>query len=132
MKVWVKDRWVYSAEELSDIVKSTIEFYQSEAKEANERANKTYEEVKAQVKNDYREENEKLKEALQLSYGSFASLKEKESYDEFINEHRACYKNNKCTEFPFIISIGTGLGISKTVICPICEKRKDITDTEVW
>lgn len=75
-----------------------------------------------------------LQERLALSYGEFASQKEKEAYDNFNKKHmheRLLFKYNN-GRIPYIIPTHVGIDTVLTVVCPICGETENITDTEAW
>lgn len=90
--------------------------------------------AKAVIEKELKEENEYLRERIGMSFGCFDSLKEKKAYEKFEEKHmhdRATSKING-GKTPYVISQGTGIGIIKKVVCPICGKEEDITDISVW
>ena len=125
---------LYDADSLAALVKDSVQYYQQRAKEANERANKTYEEVKAQIVNEYEEENKRLRKDAELVWLRFSTSKEQENYKQFVKKHELCRLKNKYSggRWPYLIPVGTGLGTSLTVICPICGEKEDITDIGAW
>ena len=125
---------VLSAKALARQVANSVQYDEDRANECAERARKTKEEVKAEIVNEYEEENKQLRERLRFSWGEFGSEKELEAYNEFVNEHmhnRTTSKANGGLQ-PYIIPHYTGIGCAKTVVCQICGQTKDITDTSVW
>lgn len=125
---------ILDAQSLVKRVADSLQYYEDRAKRCADRANKTREEVKAEIINEYKEENEQLRERIRLSWGEFASEKELEDYRAFVKEHmhnRATSKANGGAQ-PYIIPHYTGIGCSKKVVCQICGQAKDITDVSVW
>lgn len=125
---------VYNADDLAALVYDSINYYQNNAQQANERANRTEDEVKQAIKQEYEDEINRLKHRLELSYGQFNSEQEKQAYYDFYKMHNNCRiaKKINLSRKPYIISIGNGIGIQYIVVCPICGASKDITDTEEW
>ena len=125
---------IYNAEELSKLVSDTIEYYKTKADRYMIQNKKLTENAAEIVKKQYEEEINDLKEKLALSYGEFASQKEKDRYLQFEQKHmhnRAELKANG-GRAPYLIPTGTGIGVILKVVCPICGESEDITDTEVW
>ena len=125
---------LYDANSLAALVKDSVQYYQEQAKEATERANKTYEEVKAQIVNEYEEENKRLRKDSELVWLRFSTSKEQEDYKKFVEKHKPCQKTSRANSgrWPYLIPVGTGLGTSLTVVCPICGEKEDITDIGAW
>ncbi|MBR3739473.1 MAG: hypothetical protein IKN04_03325 [Clostridia bacterium] len=124
---------IYGAKELSQAVLDTIAYHEQRAKEAIERANKTREEVAQEIKNEFAEENARLKEQLRFSVATLSSEKELRAYNDFVDEHRTC-RLTKATGgmIPYVIQHGHGLGCCTTVYCQVCGASKNITDSSVW
>lgn len=124
---------IYGAKELSQAVLDTIAYHEQRAKEAIERANKTREEVAQEIKNEWEEENKRLKEQLRLSVASLASEKELVAYNAFVKKHEKC-RLTKATGGmkPYVIQHGHGLGYCTKVYCQVCGQSEDITDDSVW
>ena len=84
---------------------------------------------------DSLESGEKFKELeRELDYYKTRSIyilygKEKERYDDFINEHCGCDCKSKQINIELT---GTGLGDCITLRCPVCGSSEDITDTDEW
>jgi len=125
---------VYSADDLSRLVKDSVEYYERKADSARKQAQKTREEVRADTINEYESENRILKNKLKYAVVVLGSDLELERYKQFIAEHENCGKGYKIDSgrFPYVKQFGTGIGISTTVICPICGAEYDITDTSNW
>ena len=125
---------VYSKEELSTAITNTIEYYQHTIDALRKTNQRLIDDADAIVEECYKKDIEMLKERLSLSYGEFASQKEKEAYDKFEEEHMhdrltSRYNGGRA---PYLIPTGTGVGTNLKVVCPICGESKDITDTEAW
>lgn len=75
-----------------------------------------------------------LEERLSLSYGEFESKKELKAFKAFEKKHMHQRATSKIQsgEAPYIVPHGTGVGTCFTVVCPICGKKKDITDISCW
>lgn len=125
---------IYGAKELSQAVLDTIAYHEQRAKEAIERANKTREEVAQEIKNEWEEENKRLKEQLRLSVASLASEKELADYNAFVEAHEACRLTSKAAgaKMPYVKQFGAGIGCCTYVYCQVCGKHQDITDSSVW
>ena len=80
-------------------------------------------------------ETNRLKAELSLCYGSykFDTEKELKAFKAFENEHIHCSKTKvDSAKLPYIVSSACGFGISKTAVCRICGKTKNITDIDAW
>ena len=86
-----------------------------------------------------KEELARCKEELNLVYGKFDSMKEKHAYEVFCKKHRH-QEQMKGQEMvaipvvkaPYVMENPTSVGSIKTVVCPICGEKKDITDIGTW
>ena len=82
----------------------------------------------------------KLKHDLEMSPIHFDSEKELKAYKKFCKKHEHLKDIESADDLvagsvykhPYIKLGGTGIGMCKTVVCPICGKEKDITDIDVW
>ena len=127
---------VYSPEELTKIVKESVEFYHNQYEEAITEIKKTKEELRQEVKEEYENELKNLREQQQLTLICFNSQKEKEAYEDFWNEHNGKHYGTK----PRKVGLGdlilypynSGFARSLTIECPKCHKKKDITDYTCW
>lgn len=127
---------VYSPEELTKIVKESVEFYHNQYEEAIAEIKKTKEELRQEVKKEYENELKDLREWQQLTLIHFNSQKEKEAYENFLNEHNEKHYGTKLGKvglndfilYPYISRLGCCL----TVECPECHEKKDITDYTLW
>lgn len=99
-----------------------------------EQAHRTREEVAQEIKNEYAEENQQLRDELRFSVASLSSALELERYEDFCKRHLDCRLKNKSTggKIPYVIQCGTGVGTSTKVYCQVCGASEDITDTSVW
>ena len=125
---------IYSPTELTELVHNTVKYYEEKVEELKEKNKQLYADAESIVRKDYEKQINNLKEQLRLSYGEFASQKEKEAYDEFEKEHihdrlSSRYNGGRA---PYLIPTGTGIGTILKVVCPICGESKDITDNSVW
>lgn len=57
----------------------------------------------------------------------FLTLEEERKRQKFFKKH---YK--KCNSDPYFKVFPTGIGQAVHVVCPVCEKEKDITEYEKW
>ena len=83
---------------------------------------------------ELKQEIKSLEDKLKLSFGFFSSEKELEAFRKFESahsHHKATFKI-EAGQTPYIISQYCGIGITYTAVCPICGKKKDITDTSCW
>lgn len=122
---------IYDEKELSDAVFDTIKWYKDCNKEIAEHNQKLHDDAVSIVRAEYEDQIKYLKERLAMSYGEFASQKEKEAYDQFEKEHMHISRYHG-GRVPYLIPTGTGIGTHLEVVCPICGEKKDITDTGVW
>lgn len=123
-----------SPHELAVEVENTINYYKDCAERLQALNIQLREHAKEYIDNKLKAENAALRTRLALSYGEFASEKEKNAYLEFEKRHmhdRATSRANG-GRAPYLIPTGTGFGTLLTVKCPICGKEQDITDTEAW
>ena len=125
---------IYTPHEIQKIINDSLTYYKKQAEEANIRAEKTHDEVVAEVHNEFEKENKLLKKQLHLSYGRFGSESELENFKEFTREHKNCWDGQKITSGRrfYIKEYGTGIGTGFIVVCPWCQKEKDITDISNW
>ena len=125
---------VCSSDELTELVHNTVKYYEEKVKELAEKNKQLYVDAESIVKENYEKRINNLKEQLSLSYGEFASQKEKEAYNEFEKEHMHDRLSSKYNggRAPYLIPTGTGVGTNLKVVCPICGESKDITDTSIW
>ena len=125
---------IYDEKELSDAVFNTIKWYKDCNKEIAERNQKLHDDAEAIVRHEYEAEIAHLKQRLALSYGEFASQKEKDAYNDFEQRHMHERLTMKIQggKAPYLIPTGTGIGTHLEVVCPICGEKENITDTSVW
>lgn len=131
---WTGGKTIYNKDELTTMVHDTIEYYEEANKRIGEVNKKLKEDAEKVVRAEYEQRIARLEEKLRLSYGEFATQKEKDAYDDFEQRHmheRAAMKiqGGKC---PYLIPTGTGIGTNLKVVCPICGAIEDITDLEAW
>ena len=125
---------IYSPEELGRAIEDTIKYYKERADWLQAMCNELREHAQEYVDENLRQENKHLRSRLSLSYGEFASEKEKQAYLDFEKAHTHDRLSSKYNggRAPYLIPTGTGFGTNLKVKCPICGEEKDITDTEVW
>lgn len=125
---------VCSSAELTELVNNTVKYYEEKVKELAEKNKQLYEDAESIVRKNYEKRINNLKKQLSLSYGKFASQKEKDAYDEFEKEHMHNRLSSKYNSgrAPYLIPTGIGIGTNLKVVCPICGESKDITDTSMW
>lgn len=125
---------VYTAEELRDRVFNTVKYYEQQNEDLHKTNQRLIDDARVIVKEEYKKRIEVLEERLRLSYGQFASQKELDAYNDFTNRHmhdRLISKYNG-GRAPYLIPTAVGVGTHLKVVCPICGKFEDITDTEAW
>lgn len=125
---------VYNEDELANAVYDSVKYYRERAEELQQRNKELYDDAMKIVNDELRDQIQFLQDRLDMSYGSFASQKEKDAYLNFQERHmheRATSRaqSGKC---PYLIPTGTGIGTILHVKCPICGEEEDITDMEVW
>ena len=121
------DTWVSitTPEALCEQITNTINYYKNVASECREEANKTRDEVMAEVRDEMQQKDNAI------SRMSFIFTEtEAERYYSFRRKHysRGC----DCNKGFSISFVGDGIGTSYEVICNHCGKREDITDEENW
>lgn len=125
---------IYNSDEITQIVKNTVNYYQNVANKFREENLKLYDDAIQVVKDDYKDTIEQLEHNLSLSYGRFSSEKEKQAYADFTRRHMHDRMTSKANggKAPYLIPIHTGIGTILKVKCQICGEEEDITDMEVW
>ena len=125
---------IYSADKLSELVKSSVSYYQNEYNKMKEQYLESKEELKKEVLNEYAAENKELKKALKLSYGSFNFPEEKERFENFRRTHSKCWNGTKITSGLdcYIKTDYAGIGRCFIAVCPHCGKEEHITYFEGW
>lgn len=125
---------VYDEKELADAVFNTIKWYKERNKEIAAHNEKLHDDAVSVVRAEYEAEIAHLKERLSMSYGQFASKKEKDAYDDFERRHMHERLTMKIQggKAPYLIPTGTGIGTHLEVVCPICGEKEDITDLDMW
>ena len=102
---------IYSPEELTEIVKESVEFYHNQYEESIAETKKTKEELRQEVKEEYENELKNLREWQRLTLIHFNSQKEKEAYENFWNEHNEKHYGTKLRK------VGAFLGDEVEVGC---------------
>jgi len=125
---------IYDGKELAEAVLNTIEWYKKDNEKLTHQNKMMHDHAKEVVKHEYEKEIKYLNERLALSYGEFASKKEKDAYDDFERRHMHDRIESKYNggRAPYLIPTGTGIGTILHVKCPICGAEENITDTEMW
>ena len=125
---------VLTAQELSDKVYKSINFYQERADKLAKENQELMDDALSRANDQLKQEITKLKERLKLCVVELGSEKELEAYNNFKQAHERCRSFSKYfqAQFPYIIQSSSGVGILSKAKCPICGEEKDITDTEVW
>lgn len=125
---------IYNTKELEEIIHNSMSYYETRVHTLEERVKMLENDAKLWIDNKTQAEIQSLKNQLSLSYGEFASQKEKNAYEEFekIHMHNRTTSKYNGGRAPYLIPTGTGFGTNLRVVCPICGESKDITDTEAW
>ena len=127
---------VYSPEELTEIVKESVEFYHNQYEEAITEIKKTKEELRQEIKKEYENELNNLREWQRLTLIHFNSQQEQEAYDNFWKTHNEKHYGTKPRKYGLgnliLYPFGSGIGNGLTVECPECHEKKDITDYTCW
>lgn len=125
---------IFDEDELSKAVFNTIHWYRGRNSDLSIRNKELHDNAKDTVRHEYEAAITRLNNKLELSYGQFASQKEKDRYEDFERRHmheRATLKIQSGKK-PYLIPTGCGIGTILEVVCPICGEKEDITDNEVW
>ena len=123
---------ILSAKELSKKVYDTLNFYQERCEMLIKANQELMEEARARADAQLKQENERLRERLNLCVVELNSTKELEAYKAFIDEHKRCRSFSKYFQdlTPYIIQHRSQFGTINKAKCPICNEEKDITDME--
>ena len=116
---------VWKAESLAKEIINTINYYKNAASESQEEANKTHDEVMAEVRDEIRRKDEELARAP----FHFTAL-ENERYHAFMRKHYE--KDCNCNKGFSLSFVGTGIGACYDMICNDCGEKEEITDIESW
>ena len=122
------------ASRLANEVHDTIKRYHQIAQRALKQAQRTEEQVRAAIVNEYASENAYLRRELQYSVACVHSDKELDAYNKFVEKHSQCRLEFKADggKMPYVIQYGTGVGVCTKVCCQVCGATEDITDTSIW
>lgn len=125
---------VYNENELANAVYDSVKYYRERAEELQQRNNELHDDAMKIINDELRDQIQFLQDRLDMSYGSFASQKEKDAYLNFQERHMherltSRAQGGKC---PYLIPTGTGIGTNLKVVCPICGESENITDIEAW
>ena len=125
---------VYDEKELTEMVLNSVQYYRERAEYLGAKNKELHEHALEMANEELKDEIHTLKERLRLSYGEFASQKEKEAYKQFEEEHMHDRQTSKYNggRAPYLIPTYVGIGTNLEVVCPICGEKKNITDTEAW
>ena len=125
---------ICNEQDLSEMVFNTIKYYREQAEHWKQMYIQWRHHGMEKANEELIDEISALQERLDLSYGQFASKKEKEAYKNFEQRHMHERLISKIQggKAPYLIPTGTGIGTILNVVCPICGAREDITDTEGW
>lgn len=118
--------FITTPESLCEQITNTINYYKNIASECREEANKTHDEVMAEVRDEMRRKDEEI---ARMPF-RFTDVESKR-FDTFIHKHyeKGCGNFHKGFSISFI---GTGIGITYKVKCNNCGEEEDITDLESW
>ena len=113
-------------ENLAKSIVDTINYYKNLASEYREEANKTHDEVMAEVRDEMRRKDEEI---ARMPF-RFTDVESKR-FDTFIHKHyeKGCGNFHKGFSISFV---GTGIGMAYKVKCNNCDEEEDITDLESW
>ena len=122
------------ASRLANEVYNVIKHYHDIAQRAIRKAERTEKQVRSDVTNEYAMENECLRRELKYSVACVHSDMELEAYNKFVEDHQKCQLNFKIDSgrMPYVVQVGTGVGVCTKVCCPICGAVTDITDMSIW
>lgn len=97
-------------------------------------AHRSKEEVAREIQNEYSEENRRIRDELRFSIASLSSELELTRYNAFCKAHDPCRLRSRSDggKMPYVIQVGTGVGVATKVFCQVCGASEDITDTSVW
>ena len=125
---------IYTKDELVKIMSDSIEWYENRANTLADQNLQLKLDAIDVVRKEYEDRIKYLQSRLDMSYGEFASQKEKDAYDDFEQRHihERLTMKSQGGKAPYLIPTGTGVGTHLEVVCPICGAKEDITDLEVW
>lgn len=117
---------ITTPEALCEQITNTINYYKNVASECREEANKTHDEVMAEVRDEMRRKDEEI---ARMPF-RFSEV-ESNNFKAFEDKHRekGCGKFNEGFSISFV---GTGVGMIYKVKCNNCGEEEDITDLENW
>ena len=117
---------ITTPEALCEQITNTINYYKNVASECREEANKTHNEVMAEVRDEMRRKDEEI---ARMPF-RFTDVESKR-FDTFTHKHyeKGCGDFHKGFSISFV---GTGIGITYKVKCNNCGEEEDITDLESW
>lgn len=117
---------IATPEALCEQITNTINYYKNVASECREEANKTHNEVMAEVRDEMRRKDEEI---ARMPF-HFSEV-ESNNFKAFEDKHRekGCGKFNEGFSISFV---GTGIGMIYKVKCNNCGEEEDITDLESW
>lgn len=125
---------VYPAEDLARLVKDSVEYYESQAENYRNQAQRTRQEVANEIVNEHEAENQRLQNKLKYAVAILNSDLELENYNRFLSEHEKCMRGSRANwgRVPYIKQVGTGIGTATTVVCQVCGAEQSITDFGNW
>lgn len=94
--------------------------------EENERLSNQIKRSKDEIREEFQKELDRLEEVKKNSI--YFSKLERDRYDDFFEKHyHSCGARER-----ILRSVGTGVGTAYEVECPICGKKENITDYDLW
>ena len=125
---------VYDENELAAAVLNSIKYYKEKVEHLERICSLWREKGWENANDELKDQIQALQERLNLSYGEFASQKEKNAYLDFERRHmhERQYLKIQGGKAPYLIPTGTGIGTLLEVVCPICGEKENIKDMEAW
>lgn len=94
--------------------------------EENEQLSRQIKRSKDEIREEFQKELDRLEEVKKNSI--YLSKLERDRYDDFFEKHyHSCGARER-----ILHSICTGVGMTYEVECPICGKKENITDYDMW
>lgn len=120
-----KEERIYSAEELSYMITTSINWYKHRADVLQKENTSLYNNARDTIETQILEEDARLRAQLNLSIGEFNSIKEQEKYLVFKEKHKQCSSYP-----PNVYQYCYGPMRFTIVSCKTCLQHEDITDLE--
>ena len=123
-----------------DVIDKIVKPYKDKISELEEQNQKLLDDAESEKISRMQADISYLNRQLSMSYGHFDSEKELKAYKKFCKKHEHLKDIESADDLvagsvykhPYIKLGGTGIGMCKTVVCPVCGKEQDITDIDVW